>query len=50
MKTGGAISTANRYGIWLWDPLQFGLVARAGNAARLTQVRKQTAASGLCRK
>ena len=33
MKIAGSISTANCYGLWLWDPLQFGLVARGGSSA-----------------
>ncbi len=33
MKTAGSVTTANRYGLWLWDPLQFGLVARGGDQA-----------------
>jgi hypothetical protein len=33
MKIGGTITTANRFGLWMWDPAQFGLVARSGNAA-----------------
>jgi uncharacterized protein YjiK len=33
LKVGGSISTANRFGLWLWDPLQFGLVARGGDQA-----------------
>jgi hypothetical protein len=33
MKVAGSISSANRFGLWLWDPLQFGLVARGGNQA-----------------
>ena len=33
MKTGGTITTANRYGLWMWDPAQFGLVARSASAA-----------------
>ncbi len=33
MKTGGTITTANRYGLWMLDPEQFGLVARSVSAA-----------------
>ena len=33
MKVAGSITTANRYGLWLWDPLLFGLVARGANQA-----------------
>ena len=33
LKVAGTITTANRYGLWMWDPAQFGLVARGGNAA-----------------
>jgi len=33
MKIAGAITTANASGLWLWDPAQFGLVARGGSAA-----------------
>ena len=33
LKTGGSIGTANRFGLWLWDPAQFGLVARGGQQA-----------------
>ena len=33
LKTGGSIGTANRFGLWLWDPAQFGLVARGSQQA-----------------
>jgi hypothetical protein len=33
MKVAGSVTNANRYGLWLRDSLQVGLVARGGNAA-----------------